>query len=764
MASDRGHRKALLRARALMCKHPAVSDVEDLSLHEANGTTTVDVVFNVNLPSEWKPCGESPLGVRQKEVVRFDFPSNFPLYPPGLSLRTDFPRNLPHIQPYLTEGRPVPCIYDGSLDELLHEGGLAAILDQTAVWLERAASDTLIDPEQGWEPVRRDSLKDYLVADADGLRQLVNRRGGHSFHELRYLKMGGNGHSEFIHGQISVNTLKVNRAAVANLFGEGQGDRTSCLSHGKSLALVVRPDKGEQAICDIYLPETVSSVDDLKERAAQYGCANGLNAGLNWLKQCLSKYRQAGPFPLAIILLARRPFNVIGSQSPVELCPYIMNICFPDLFPNSSATAVRPAGHRHAITRPLLAQMSGGAATSKRPRWTLIGAGSLGSKLALHLARAGQGPEVVLDKSTMMPHNAARHALIPAPGDMQLLWADAKARGLCESLRGLNQKATPIMKNAVKVLTSKALAKRAWSKRSWAVVNATASLAVREALAATRLMPTRVVETSLFAGGRVGMITTEGPGRNPNTADLIAEYYALLREDSAVAPIVFDGAETVSRQSIGQGCGSLTMVMSDGQLSLFAAAMAQYLLTRQREGLSPDGGEVLIGRLSEDGCGLTWRPHKIPPVTVVPTTNSASWRIHVHARAVAKIRKAATRWAKVETGGVLMGRVSEASQVAHIVDVLDAPEDSKRSASGFILGTKGLRQQMKTYSEAVGWSLYCLGTWHSHLSASGPSGTDQATARAVSLARLTPSVLLIWAPADFHAILADSADARPEGD
>ena len=38
-----------------------------------------------------------------------------------------------------------------------------------------------------------------------------------------------------------------------------------------------------------------------------------------------------------------------------------------------------------------------------------------------------------------------------------------------------------------------------------------------------------------------------------------------------------------------------------------------------------------------------------------------------------------------------MGRLSEVSRVAHIVDVLDAPEDSERSAGEFILG--GLASQ-----------------------------------------------------------------------
>ena len=80
--------------------------------------------------------------------------------------------------------------------------------------------------------------------------------------------------------------------------------------------------------------------------------------------------------------------------------------------------------------------MSGGEPTSERPDWTLVGAGSLGSKLALHLARAGNGPDVILDKSHMTPHNAARHALIPTADAMQIRWVDAKARTLSDFATG----------------------------------------------------------------------------------------------------------------------------------------------------------------------------------------------------------------------------------------------------------------------------------------------------------------------------------------
>ena len=710
---------------------------------ETSDVVTVDVTFAVDLPSEWRRQGESPSGVRLREEVRFALPGGFPMDPPELSLRADFSRNLPHMQPWLADGRPVPCIYDGELAELLHREGLAGILNQTAVWLDRAALGTLIDPDQGWEPVRRDSFDDVLVADADFLQGLVDRSGGHRFLEMEYLKWPGVANSSAVHGRIVSVTVPVNRKTIGGLFGEGEIGREPPLRRGKSLALVVWPGKypsGKPIVNETYLPETVQSVDGLKERAALYGCRKELDAGLNWLRTCFSGWLPSGPYAMAVIILPRRPFAVIGSESPIELCPYVVEVGPPRLFADGGETVVRAAAHRHAISRELLARMAGLEAKIERPSWSLVGAGSLGSKIALHLARAGNGPSVVVDRSRMAPHNAARHALVPATGELQVFWTDAKARMLSQALQGLNQTATPIAADAALMLMSGEDARRAWSRKSWVVLNATASPVVREALGASDAMPVRVVETSLFAGGRVGAITVEGPDRNPCTTDLMAEFYAILRERSDLASIVFGRHASVSRQATGQGCGSLTMTMSDGRLSLFAAGMSEYLLAKQREGFPHDGGEVLIGRLSDDGLGLAWHSCPMPAVTVVPTTNGEAWRVHLHARALLKMQEEAARWPDVETGGVLMGRLSEVARVAHVVDVVEAPEDSRRARDEFVLGTTGLRQRMWEYSETVDWSLYCLGTWHSHLSPGGPSAKDRATARAVALARVAHPV------------------------
>jgi hypothetical protein len=56
--------------------------------------------------------------------------------------------------------------------------GVSALVDQLSLWLERAARIQLIDPTQGWEPIRRDFVDDIMVADAGALRAMVKAAPG----------------------------------------------------------------------------------------------------------------------------------------------------------------------------------------------------------------------------------------------------------------------------------------------------------------------------------------------------------------------------------------------------------------------------------------------------------------------------------------------------------------------------------------------------------------------------------------------------------
>jgi hypothetical protein len=188
--------------------------------------------------------------------------------------------------------------------------------------------------------------------------------------------------------------------------------------------------------------------------------------------------------------------------------------------------------------------------------------------------------------------------------------------------------------------------------------------------------------------------------------------------------------------------------------------MAEAILLMQDTSLPAQTGRLLIGRLAPDGLGLSWMDHAVPPVTVVGIEGPDPWSVRISRRAADAIAADVSRWPRVETGGIVMGRISEAARTFYVTNVLPAPDDSVRSPYEFVLGTRGARQLVRNFAESAGYSLFCLGTWHSHLLASGPSGTDRRTADAVALARLAPSILLIHTPAGFTALLADAADER----
>lgn len=72
-----------------------------------------------------------------------------------------------------------------------------------------------------------------------------------------------------------------------------------------------------------------------------------------------------------------------------------------------------------------------------------------------------------------------------------------------------------------------------------------------------------------------------------------------------------------------------------------------------------------------------------------------------------------------------------------------------------MLGTRDVTQAIQNYAESTGGGLYCLGTWYSHLTSSGPPTIDRQTAAILGRARIAPSVMLIRTPDTFRAIVTE---------
>ncbi len=70
------------------------------------------------------------------------------------------------------------------------------------------------------------------------------------------------------------------------------------------------------------------------------------------------------------------------------------------------------------------------------------------------------------------------------------------------------------------------------------------------------------------------------------------------------------------------------------------------------------------------------------------------------------------------------------------------------------VGTQGVNQMVEDYAKPTGFTLHCVGTWHSHLQDSGGSPRDYQTAALIAAKIAIPSILLIKTPSGYPAILA----------
>jgi hypothetical protein len=283
-------------------------------------------------------------------------------------------------------------------------------------------------------------------------------------------------------------------------------------------------------------------------------------------------------------------------------------------------------------------------------------------------------------------------------------------------------------------------------------VNTTASLLVRDALSivAPADFPARVTEIALFGRGKGAFVLHEGPDRNPTLADLEVELSAKATEVESA--LLFDEKFGLTEIQIGDGCGSLTMPMTDARLSAMSAAATELLA----DFISRDavGGLIAVGTQDADSPTTTWRSIAVPTMIKVPV-DGADWILKMSADVDRRIREEIAVYPQVETGGLMVGACSARTKTITVVDLLPAPPDSQRSSSRFVLGKQGLKEAVMERHLKSGKRLLDVGTWHSHIAEQGPSATDWRTAKDLAAERSPPAVLLIATPSGYCSIVHD---------
>ncbi|AMK75502.1 hypothetical protein A1342_21460 [Methylomonas methanica] len=730
--------------------HPSVNGVTTTPSKDKQDNWAIEINIDVPLPRDARDKGITATGVKATEWVKIVFPTSFPAHAPRLFLRADFNRAHPHINP----GRPgelvSPCIYEGRLDDLLHEPDwMNGIINQLADWLGKAATGELLDCSgQGWEPIRRDSVDGTIVTNIAIIRERMANAKNPISQYLRYEYWQSIvGHSGRI---IDENTLYANISEAIRKFRIGNDERSSFKSYF-SLAIVI--SGGTKKTIDIYQPDDVDNLEQLLLRAESYGCRSGLENRLKEITENITLPLIEQTLEVTVLFAVKRPCNLIGEGSDIEVIPYGISFTADENRRlQLTRTSVFPLVLIQKVSQQLLAETSDRNfdESDRRKEIAMIGCGSLGSKIAMHLARSGHGPFRLYDKDCFSPHNTARHAVANSAAAEFMLPKVWLTKNL---LRQIGANVTPVKNSLEDVISLLQNKPDLFAKCSGLIIDATASSSVQDALSmiSPKHFGAPLLQVALYGRGKIGFFGLEGKERNPRVDDLVAQLYQLGLDSSPVGNALYQ-ATNFDRINTGQGCASFSMKMSDAKISLFSAGISERASELLDNG-SPKVGELLVGLLTEDGLGVNWLRQPTSKIEILSIVGQSKWELRIPVALKDQMRMETEQRRPLETGGVLIGHINWGRRTIYVTGLIPPPSDSEFRTDEFLLGIQGLKKQVRVIEKNTSHTLSYLGTWHSHPNGGGASGKDRNT-----LAELTrergnvPSVCLVYRPQGLIAV------------
>lgn len=341
-----------------------------------------------------------------------------------------------------------------------------------------------------------------------------------------------------------------------------------------------------------------------------------------------------------------------------------------------------------------------GLAEADRRKVTLVGAGAIGSQVAMILAREGRFTWTVVDDDRLLPHNLARHTL-----EFRDL-GKPKAGALSAQINGLRPPGseTPAKFLECNVLRpeqhQEALAEIL--KSSDIIIDASASVAAERFLSDFDSSARRA-GTFFNPSGESVVVLTEPEDRAVTLRDLEAQYYrAVLREPALERHL----SGTGERFAYTGACRALTNRIPQSRAALLSSLAADAL----GKALSAVSGAISIWTLV-DGDGVTTVQ---PRVSAVIRATLLDWTVTIDSELKSAILKMRAAKLPPETGGILLGTADAKARTVHIVEALPSPPDSKEETVGYERGMAGVEQSIRNAMARTMDQVRYIGEWHSH--------------------------------------------------
>jgi hypothetical protein len=200
----------------------------------------------------------------------------------------------------------------------------------------------------------------------------------------------------------------------------------------------------------------------------------------------------------------------------------------------------------------------------------IVGLGSVGSKVAVSLARSGVRKFVLIDDDLMLPENVCRHELDWIAVGVHK--ADAMKQAIAAVASGIDVTVRRLRIGGQESAESASTALDALAACD-VVLDATANPVVWIQLAAIAKRRQRIlVWGELFAGGIGGLLVRSRPGKDPDPLTMRAGVYAFL---AAQQPAPF--AHATTRYDV-EGEDTPPLIAFDAEVAQFASIVTRFVL------------------------------------------------------------------------------------------------------------------------------------------------------------------------------------------
>lgn len=681
---------------------------KDLNILDwGNNRIAIPIEISIDLPN----LGNfKNLDIRQIEpiILVFDL-NNYPVSAPKVySDRLDFPKNnLAHLYVAVDNRPPAFCYVRGNADEWYANKRIEDLVIRISNWLRDAATGELTENGEQYEPLRLEGYSGSIIYDYDTILSVINSSVATHFGKRLAIALFEHSNTE------DQNTYKF----------------TKLITDKNALTTIKEVDeerkKGKEDVTKKKYYFTYILWNDESDIKSEYevNIPSSWTGFISFCKFYNIEYKEFEKFITTfsdindniyfpVIIGIHRPKQLIGYSSNIEFVNLRFRMYSDDLKDEKIVNdiPISMLMHSQPLTHKLASKISGYDIIN-HDRSAVFGCGAIGSKIIMHLAKAGQTNLTLIDPDLVSPHNLVRHSLFA--DDIGKNKADA----LSEKIKKMFPFELPNVISGPSFKEGLIDKKETFDYYSW-VLDFTASDAFFNKLVTLKsLHDCNVASASITNFGNLGIMYKEGESRNPRIDDLQVHLYSLSENNKIIQNWLIEEQLTINSNNllvqVGVGCNSETTILSDDKISSHASYFSGGLKKEMFK--NSKKGKIYLNQITEEKEDYLIQNQVITvnPFKVYQAVNDPSWEIRFKSEIVEDLMLKFKK-NKDETGGVFIGVCNYKTKTIHITGIIIAPPDSKANHFQFIRGHAGLSDKISNIESKSGGQIGYIGEWHTH--------------------------------------------------